>query len=106
MALRLIKGGKEQDMSQEVNLQFGKLMLHAAYFGKTSEMKEIQDLLVEYDQESKQHLLLLELFKKFDGLLQLGEVPMEFFQKFKAETEMMAEMERKPAKKAKKKKGA
>jgi hypothetical protein len=104
MTLRLIKGGKQLDLTPEVNLQFGKLMVQATYFQKNQEIREIQDLIIEHDQKAKEHLLLLELFKQYDYLLALGEVPAEFFQQFKRETEFMVEMENSPPKKNKSKK--
>ena len=87
MTLRLIKGGTPPDLTEEVNLQFAKLMVQATYHNKKEELKELQDLVVEYDLEQKEHLILLELFKQYNYLLELKPAPFKFIQQFQKLTE-------------------
>jgi hypothetical protein len=76
--IKLIKGGKNVDLSQEVNIQFSQLISRSAYFKKKKELKELKSLFIEYTIQSQEHLTLLEIFKQYNYLMDLGDVPFSF----------------------------
>jgi hypothetical protein len=93
MTIRLIKGGKPQDLSHEVKIKFAKLMLYAEFHQKMKEKKEILSLYEEYEIDSQEHLILLECFKQYDKLFELGPVPFTFIEDFKKVTETVLGLE-------------
>jgi hypothetical protein len=98
--LTLIMGGPKVDHSQEVNLQFGKLISRAAYFKKKKEYKEIKSLYVEYAIHSEEHLVLLELFKQYSSIMELGDVPFQFIGEYIGKIDSFLEKESNKFKKA------
>lgn len=99
-SLKLVKGGVKVNLSQEVNLKFGQLIARAAYFKKKKELKNLRAMFIEYYIESNEHLILIELLKQYEYLMELGPVPFKFVGEYIEKIDSFLEKENKRAKKA------
>jgi hypothetical protein len=76
------------------------LFSRAAYYKKKKEQKELKLHFLEYAVESNEHLLLLEIFKKYDFLMELNAPPLKFIGESIEKIDLFLEQESKKPLKA------